>query len=63
MVDLIKEVVGYDGQLKKDLSKPDGTPRKLLDVKRINKLGWQSKISLRDGIKQVYEKEFLRISV
>lgn len=52
---LIKEIVGYEGEIKFDTSKPDGTPRKLLDVSRINKLGWQAKTDLRDGIKLTYE--------
>ncbi|MEQ9220308.1 MAG: GDP-L-fucose synthase [Cyclobacteriaceae bacterium] len=52
---LVKEVVGYEGELVFDTSKPDGTPRKLMDSSRIHKLGWKPKISLREGIAQVYE--------
>lgn len=52
---LVKEVVGYEGELVFDNSKPDGTPRKLMDSSRIHKLGWKPKISLREGIAQVYE--------
>ena len=52
---LICDVVGFRGELKWDRSKPDGTPRKLLDVSRIKKLGWQPTISLRDGIARLYE--------
>lgn len=51
---LIKEVVGYKGEIVFDSSKPDGTPRKLLDVSRINKLGWKAKTSLEDGVKLTY---------
>jgi GDP-L-fucose synthase len=51
---LIKNVVGFEGEIKYDLSKPDGTPRKLLDVTRIKSLGWKPKISLEDGIKETY---------
>jgi GDP-L-fucose synthase len=51
---LIKNVVGFEGDIKYDLSKPDGTPRKLLDVSRIRDLGWKAKVSVREGIKQVY---------
>jgi GDP-L-fucose synthase len=51
---LIADVVGYDGALTFDHSKPDGTPRKLLDVSRINALGWQAEVSLRDGIERIY---------
>jgi GDP-L-fucose synthase len=51
---LIAEVVGFDGQLVFDPSKPDGTPRKLLDVSRLSAVGWQPHIALRDGIEQTY---------
>ena len=51
---LIKDIVGYEGDLVFDTTKPDGTPRKLMSVKRINDLGWKSKISLREGITSVY---------
>lgn len=53
---LVKKIVGYEGELVFDTSKPDGTPRKLMDVSRINHLGWQHKISLEEGIKKVYEE-------
>lgn len=52
---LIKDIVGYEGELYFDTSKPDGTPRKLMDVRKINQLGWVSKITLKDGIKMVYD--------
>ncbi len=52
--ELICEVVGFEGELTFDLSKPDGTPRKLLDVSRINGLGWRAKIPLREGIACTY---------
>jgi GDP-L-fucose synthase len=52
---LIKEIVGFEGKLVQDLSKPDGTPRKLMDNSRINSLGWAPKISLEKGIRSVYE--------
>lgn len=51
---LVSEVVGFEGQLEFDPSKPDGTPRKLLDVSRMNELGWRSKIDLRKGIHNAY---------
>jgi GDP-L-fucose synthase len=47
---LIAEVVGYTGEIQWDRSKPDGTPRKLLDCSRLNALGWTPKIALRDGL-------------
>ncbi len=53
---LVKSTVGFKGELKWDSSKPDGTYRKLLDVSKINKLGWKEKLSLKDGIKLVYSK-------
>lgn len=53
---LVKNIVGYEGELVFDTSKPDGTPRKLMDVSRINHLGWQHKISLEEGINKVYEE-------
>ena len=52
---LIQKTTGYTGELKYDLTKPDGTPRKLLDVNLLNNLGWKHKISLEEGIKLVYE--------
>jgi GDP-L-fucose synthase len=52
---LIMNIVGYDGELKYDSSKPDGTPKKLLDVSRLHKMGWHHKITLEDGIKRTYD--------
>lgn len=54
---LVKEIVGYEGTIVHDTTKPDGTPRKLTDVSKIHGLGWKHKINLRDGITAVY-KEF-----
>ena len=51
---LVADVVGYEGTIVTDLSKPDGTPRKLLDVSRINALGWRAKAGLREGITETY---------
>jgi GDP-L-fucose synthase len=58
LADIIKNVVGYKGNIVYDTSKPDGTPQKLLDVSRLNNLGWKAKISLKDGIQKVY-KEYI----
>jgi GDP-L-fucose synthase len=55
LAELVSEVVGFTGELKWDRSKPDGTPRKLLDISKIRELGWQPKISLRDGVGRFYE--------
>jgi GDP-L-fucose synthase len=52
---LVAEVVGYEGSIEWDTSKPDGTPRKLLDVSKIRSLGWQPQIELLEGIKSTYE--------
>lgn len=52
---LIKKIVGYTGEIKHDLTKPDGTPRKLMDVSYLHSLGWKHKIELEAGIKAVYE--------
>ena len=51
---LVKEITGFQGKLVQDTSKPDGTPRKLLDVSRLSALGWKPSLSLRDGITQTY---------
>lgn len=55
LAELICDVVGFDGELTWDASKPDGTPRKLLDPTKINSLGWEPTIPLRDGIARTYE--------
>ena len=55
LAETIKRVVGYEGELKFDASKPNGTPRKLLDVSKINSLGWRANISLTDGLQSTYE--------
>jgi GDP-L-fucose synthase len=55
LAETIAEVVGFDGHISQDPSKPDGTPRKLLDVSRINDLGWKATIPLRDGIASTYQ--------
>lgn len=55
LAELIKEVVGYKGEIVWDSSKPDGTPRKLLDVSRLEKAGWKYKMELKDGVKEAYK--------
>ena len=52
---LIKEIVGYEGALVYDHTKPDGTPRKLMDVSKLTNLGWKYSIELKEGLKSVYE--------
>lgn len=55
LAEIIKEVVGYEGEIVWDSSKPDGTPRKLLDVSRLGSKGWRYKVELKDGIKASYK--------
>jgi GDP-L-fucose synthase len=52
---IIKEVIGYNGEISFDASKPDGTPRKMLDISKLKKLGWQAETSLVEGIGKTYE--------
>jgi GDP-L-fucose synthase len=52
---IIKDIVGFQGELVFDTTKPDGTPRKLMDVSKLHKLGWTHKIGLKDGLKMAYD--------
>ena len=54
LAELVKKIIGYNGIIAHDLSKPDGTPRKLLDVAKLRQAGWQAKIELEEGIRLVY---------
>jgi GDP-L-fucose synthase len=54
LAETVRDVVGFDGDLRFDTDKPDGTPRKLLDVSRLGEFGWRAKIGLRDGIESTY---------
>lgn len=56
LAELIKKITAYEGELVFDSSKPDGTPRKLLDCSKIHNMGWKAKTSLEDGIRKVYEE-------
>jgi GDP-L-fucose synthase len=56
LAELVREVVGFEGELVFDTTKPDGTPRKLLDISRIKQLGWVPRIDLRDGLTSVYQE-------
>lgn len=56
LAEMIKDIAGYQGELRWDTSKPDGTPRKLMDVGRLHALGWKHRIGLREGIEQVYRE-------
>ena len=55
LAELVREVAGFDGEIVHDTSQPDGMPRKLLDVSKLNKLGWKAKTSLKEGLKITYE--------
>ena len=55
LASLVSDVVGYQGEIRYDTSKPDGTPRKLLDISRIRELGWKPETSLREGVARAYE--------
>lgn len=55
LAELIKDLVGYTGRIVLDTTKPDGTPRKILDVSKLHSLGWHHKTSLKEGLQQVYE--------
>ena len=58
---LVKQIVGFQGEIVWDTSKPDGTPRKLMDVSKLHGLGWHHKIALEDGIKLAYQ-DFLKLT-
>ena len=55
LAELVKETVGFEGEIVMDPSKPDGTMRKLTDISRIKSLGWEPKISLEEGLRQTYQ--------
>ena len=57
---LIKDIVGFEGTIVFDTSKPDGTPRKITDTTKLHQLGWEHTISLKEGIEQVYQEEFVK---
>jgi GDP-L-fucose synthase len=61
LAQLIMKIVGYEGKIEHDTSKPDGTPRKLMDVTKLNSLGWKAGITLEQGIRKVYQ-QFLQSS-
>ncbi|MCF6182884.1 GDP-L-fucose synthase [Lutibacter sp.] len=59
LAELIQKIVGFKGTIQWNTSKPDGTPRKVLDVSRLSKLGWEYSIELEEGIRDVYNKNFV----
>jgi GDP-L-fucose synthase len=56
---MIKEIVGFQGKIIFDTSKPEGTPRKIMDVSKLSSLGWENLIALKQGIEKVYKEKFL----
>ena len=58
LAELIKDIVGFSGEIIFDSTKPDGTPRKLMDVSKLNALGWKASITLNEGIQKVYHEQF-----
>lgn len=59
LANMVKEIVGFQGKIIFDTSKPDGTPRKIMDVSRLSSLGWENSIALKQGIEKVYKEKFL----
>ena len=62
LVELVSDIIGYTGEIYWNVDKPDGTPRKLLDVSRLNNLGWKAKIGLKEGIMDVY-REYIQYEI
>jgi GDP-L-fucose synthase len=58
LASLVKEIVGFEGEINFDTTKPDGTPRKLTDISKLNSLGWKHSIDLKEGINMVYKDKF-----
>lgn len=61
LAQLVKEIVGFEGELKFDSSKPDGTPRKLMDVSKLHSYGWKASTPLKQGISDVYHNHFMAL--
>lgn len=61
LAQLVQKVVGYEGEIRHDLSKPDGTPRKLMDVSKLHAMGWKARIGLEEGIRGVYQEALQHI--
>lgn len=59
LANMVKEIVGFQGKIIFDTTKPDGTPRKIMDISRLSSLGWQNSIALKQGIEKVYKEKFL----
>ena len=57
LAELVRDIVGFTGEIRPNPTKPDGTPRKLLDVSKIHELGWKHRIGLQEGIERTYDQE------
>jgi GDP-L-fucose synthase len=55
LANLVKDIVGFEGEIIWDTTKPNGTPRKLIDVSKLHSLGWHHKVEIEDGVKKLYE--------
>lgn len=55
LAELVKKIIGFEGEIVNDTSKPDGTPRKVMDVSKLNRLGWKASTGLEEGIRKVYD--------
>ena len=63
LAETVKQIVGFEGEIKWDTSRPDGTPRKLMDVSKLHGLGWKHKIELKDGIALAYQDFLTNVSI
>jgi GDP-L-fucose synthase len=63
LAEMIKDIVAYKGKIVFDVSKPDGTPRKLMDITKLSSIGWKAGIGLKKGISEVYKEKFQNISL
>jgi GDP-L-fucose synthase len=61
LAQMVRRIVGFEGEILHDITKPDGTPRKLMDVSKLHRMGWSASIDLEEGIKGVY-KEFIKLT-
>jgi GDP-L-fucose synthase len=58
LAEMIKDIAGFEGKIVFDTTKPDGTPRKLLDVSKLKDIGWEATIPLKEGLQNVYMEKF-----
>jgi GDP-L-fucose synthase len=63
LADTVKQIVGFEGSIQWDATRPDGTPRKLMDVSKLHSLGWKHKIELKDGIALAYQDFLTNVNI